>query len=152
MAPLHRYWRMLPGAGFSKTNIRFDYIAFILQLLHSNCSYCTMRMPWNCPYCSHTTNRRWNASVHVMRNHKNKYNPFPDLKQKKSVSVTFFDSSQTTKARNVPAINPVDPTDPWQTIQKSQGVQNTINELSRMSKQQIDIVLMAIIRIYSNLS
>jgi hypothetical protein len=87
--------------------------------------------------------------VHVKRNHKNKYNPFPDLKQKKSI--TFLDSSQTIKPDVLPAINPVDPKDPWDMLQKSLRVQNIIKELNRMSKQEIDIVLMAINRIYPNL-
>ena len=107
-----------------------------------------MKTPFFCPYCEQTSMRRWNLSIHVIRKHKGRYNPFPDLKD-----VTYFESHP----RQPPNPEPSDSllpkygmSDPLQMGEKSPRVQNVIKEIRQMNGVEITFVMMEINRILTN--
>ena len=107
-----------------------------------------MKTPFFCPYCEQTSMRRWNLSIHVIRKHKGRYNPFPDLKD-----VTYFESHP----RQPPNPEPSDSllpnygmSDPLQMGEKSPRVQNVIKEIRQMNGVEITFVMMEIKRILTN--
>ena len=91
--------------------------------------------------------RRWNLSIHVIRKHKGRYNPFPDLKD-----VTYNTSHPPQPPIHEPS-NPFLPknamSDPLQMGGKSPRVQNVIQEINQMNGVEFAFVLNEMNRILS---
>jgi len=91
--------------------------------------------------------RRWNLSIHVIRKHKGRYNPFPDLKD-----VTYNTSHLPQPPIPKPS-NSLLPKnemlDPLQMGGKSPRVQNVIQELNQMNGVEFAFVLNEMNRILS---
>ena len=106
-----------------------------------------MRTPFFCPYCERTSMRRWNLSIHVIRKHKGRYNPFPDLKD-----VTYNTSHLPQPPIPKPS-NSLLPKnemlDPLQMGGKSPRVQNVIQEINLMNGVELTFVINEMNRILS---
>jgi hypothetical protein len=107
----------------------------------------SMRTSFFCPYCEHTSMRRWNLSIHVIRKHKGRYNPFPDLKD-----VTYNNSHPPQPPIPEPS-NSLLPknkiSDPLQMGGNSPRVQNVIQEINQMNGVEFAFVLNEMNRILS---
>ena len=106
-----------------------------------------MKGPLFCPYCKQTSNRRWNLSTHVIRKHKDQYNPFAEMKLKKLVIFFDSDSFQPPRPEHSKSLSPkFNSNHHLEEVEKLTMVQNVIKEINQMSIMEFNLVLLAIIK------
>jgi uncharacterized C2H2 Zn-finger protein len=107
----------------------------------------SMKTPYRCPYCEQTSMRRWNMSTHVIRKHKDLFNPLPAFKD-----LTYSNSHPPQPPVSEPSnsfLPKNEMSDPLQMGGKSPSVQIVIQEINQMNGVEFATVMMEMNRILS---
>jgi hypothetical protein len=120
-----------------------------------------MKSPWFCPYCQQTSQRRWNLSIHIQRQHPGRYNPLPEMKRVTHLQrqhpgrynplpemkrVIGFDSySSKPMPESSKSFSPSnDWFDPASIFEKSSKIQNILREIKQLNKTEVNFLLIGI--------
>jgi hypothetical protein len=115
--------------------VKFSKVPLLLLLMQSLWSL-KLITPYNCPYCTHKSTRKWSLKVHIDRKHGDEWNPV----QMPIKKLTFNDDTRTLKKNSNSLLPDFDPNSP---IQPSFQLQFLLQQIKRLSRSELTILLCA---------